>query len=169
MLSPLYGRSTCTSCRFCCSFKRSSLWETPIFTIENIEAIKAKHPEYLNCLETYEKDGTAYAQYSLSGQFTTDHPTEEVPCPFLDTSQGCILSDEEKPWDCKIWPLRVIKPKSSEPYIALTPTCPAVNALEPGLVKAFVKQRLAKDILQYAKMHPHLCKDASRSDFLKKI
>lgn len=168
MLSPILSKSDCAACRFCCSFRRVSMWETPVFTNENIEAIKANHPELLSELNTFTKDGSIYATYDLSDKYTTDNPDEEALCPFLDTNSGCILNAYEKPWDCKIWPLRVVKLENSDPYISLTPTCPSINKLNINDVKAFVESDLSEDLLEYAKKHPCLYK-TDRDDFLKPL
>lgn len=168
MLSSILSKTDCASCRFCCSFRRVSMWETPVFTKENIKAISENHPDLLNELHTFEKDGLKYATYDLSDKYVTDNPDEEAPCPFLDLSCGCILNSEEKPWDCKIWPLRVVKLPDSEPYISLTPTCPSINKLNIEDVKSFVKSSLEEDLLSYAKKYPCLYK-TDRDDFLKPL
>jgi len=165
MLTPILDKKTCAACRFCCSFRRVSMWETPIFTAENLDAIRTSHPAYQKELKTFERDGIIYATYDLSGKFMTENPEEEVPCPFLDPSRGCILTREEKPWDCKIWPLRVVKPAKGDPFIALTPTCQAINGLDAGTVRTFVKT-LEKALLLYAEKHPYLYK-SDMEGFLK--
>ena len=168
MLSPILKRSDCAACRFCCSFKRTSVWEIPIFTAENIEAISSVHPELLSCLHSFEHEGLVYARYDLSGYYCFDNADEEAPCPFLDPSSGCILSPEEKPWDCRIWPLRVVRPQGSAPFISLTPTCPAINRLGKDAVRSFVKDGLEDELLQYASMHPCLYK-TDRDGFLEPL
>ena len=40
MLSSILKKESCAACRFCCAFRRQSLWEVPIFTKENKEAIE---------------------------------------------------------------------------------------------------------------------------------
>jgi len=162
MLGKILKKEDCASCRICCSFKRTSLWETPIFTEENIEAIKTNPSLDETVLNVIEKDGYCYAKYDLSDQYKTDDADEEVPCPYLGES-GCILSDDEKPWDCKIWPLRVMN-KDGEIVVALTPTCPSINRLEFAYVKDFVSANLKKDITEYEAAHTFLIKEY-RSDF----
>jgi len=168
MLTPILTKKECAACRFCCSFRKASMWETPIFTAENLDAIRAAHPEFLGELNTFEYGGSLYASYDLSGKYSSDNPEEEVPCPFLDPERGCTLSAEEKPFDCKIWPLRVVKPSDGRPYVSLTPTCPAVNRLDIEFVKSFVRGSLEKEILLYAEKHPRLYK-TDRNGFLKSL
>lgn len=40
MLSKILKKSDCASCRFCCSFRRQSLWETPLFDLETKERLE---------------------------------------------------------------------------------------------------------------------------------
>lgn len=156
MLSGILKKEDCASCRFCCSFRRTSLWETPIFTEENITAIEADNRLNSEVLNIVKKDGFKFASYNLGNDYKTQDPFEEVPCPYLGEN-GCTLSSEEKPWDCKIWPLRVMK-KDQEPVIALTPTCPTINSLSIETVRQYVNDDLRNDILEYAKDHPYLIK-----------
>ena len=162
MLSGILKKEDCASCRFCCSFRRTSLWETPIFTKENIEAIKEDRLMDENALIVSEKDGYKKGTYDLSHDYKTDDPDEEVPCPYLGEN-GCVLNEKEKPWDCSIWPLRVMR-KENENVIALTPTCPSINRLDIGNVKEYVDENLRKDIMEYADKHPFLIKEY-RPDF----
>ena len=161
MLSGILKKEDCASCRFCCAFKRTSLWEVPIFTKENIESIKQDPDLDSSALNVTESDGYIKATYDLSSNYKTDNPLEEAPCPYLGKN-GCILSGSEKPWDCKIWPLRVMN-KDNEKVIALTPTCPSINKLELKDVRDYV-DGIRNDLLEYAWKHPFLVKEY-RADF----
>lgn len=158
MLSKILKKEDCAKCRFCCSFRRTSLWETPIFTEENINAIKSSSYD-ASVLNEFLSDNITYATYDLSDKYLTSDSEEEVPCPYLDQSSGCILSDEEKPWDCKIWPLRVTQKKEGRIVVALTPTCPSINKLGIEKVCDFVDDNLKKELVNYATAHPYLIKD----------
>lgn len=158
MLSKILNKETCAECRFCCCFRRTSLWETPIFTKENIDAIRNGNGKS-DVLKEIETPSGLYATYDLSDKYLTDDPDEEAPCPYLDPNRGCILSTEEKPWDCKIWPLRVVRQTDGEVTVALTPTCPAINKLDIDKVRTFVNEELRASLLDYADEHPYLIKD----------
>ena len=136
MLSKVLEKSTCAKCKFCCSFRRCSLWETPLF------------PE--NTVEKLESRG--------SYQFDMNDENEEVPCFFLDPDKGCTLSYEDKPFDCKIWPLRIMK-KDDEYVIALTPTCPSIGKEPSDELQKLVDDGLGDIIYDYAKTHPFIIKD----------
>lgn len=158
MLKEILRKEDCASCHFCCTFRRTSLWETPIFTGENIEAIDSDASRDGSSLRKFSSGDQTYATYDLSDKYLTDSPDEEAPCPYLG-EQGCLLNDEEKPWDCKIWPLRVMRKPDGEVVIALTPTCPSINKLDIEAVKAFVRTKLQDDLFAYAASHPYLIKD----------
>ncbi len=170
-LSPFINSADCASCRFCCSFRRCSIWETPIFTEENLSAIKAQDMEKGTNLSAhlvqFKTSGRTYARYDLTNAYKTQDSEEEVACPYLDTERGCILNEAEKPWDCKIWPLRVAKKKSGEIVIALTPTCPAVNKHDVNIITNYVNQHLRDRLLAYAMEHPQLIKEFEEDFFIE--
>ena len=150
MLSKILSRKTCAACKFCCSFRRQSLWETPLFPPEVVE--KLSKPNEYGVVGEF-RDG----QIILGGYRTAD-PEEEVSCTFLNPERGCILKPEDKPFDCSIWPLRIMR-KDGELVIALTPTCPSIGATpRPELIE-LVKNGLGETILEYAKAHPYIVKE----------
>ena len=149
MLSKILSRKTCAACKFCCSFRRQSLWETPLFSPEIAEKLQ-KTNEYGIVGEF--SDG----KIILKG-YRTDDPEEEVPCTFLDPERGCLLKPEDKPFDCSIWPLRIMD-KDGELVIALTPTCPAIGAVPNQALIDLVKNGLGEQIFEYAKTHPYIVK-----------
>ena len=162
MLSKILKKSDCASCRFCCSFRRQSLWEVPLFDRETKESLEKKFP---NVRFVPAEKNSFIAD--ISDEYKTDDPDEEVACPFLDSEKGCILSDKEKPFDCKIWPLRVIRKSSSEKkFVALDPVCPAINKLPFSEIQTLVKSELGEKILSYALSHPDIVKDW-RSGFIE--
>ena len=163
MLSEILSKEQCASCRFCCAFRRVSLWETPIFTKENIEAIKEDSNLDASSLLEFINENKTYARYDLSNAYKTEDSEEEAPCPFL-SENGCVLDNNEKPWDCKIWPLRVMKKKDGKTVIALTPTCPGVNKLDLETVREFCRRKLSDSLFEYAFEHPYLIKEY-REDF----
>ena len=158
MLGEILKKEDCASCRFCCSFRRCSLWETPIFTEENIDAIKNNTELDSDILNIFLSESKQYATYDLRNNYRTDDSEEETPCPYL-SNNGCILNAKEKPWDCKIWPLRVMKTDGGKLVIALTPTCPSVNKLDIEFIKSFVANKLADNLFEYALNHPFLIKE----------
>ncbi len=151
MLSEVLSKSTCAQCKFCCSFRRQSLWETPLFDDETIQKLSDEN-EYnvTGCFKN--------RQTQLDHLYKTADPEEEVPCTFLDPQKGCILKGEDKPFDCSIWPLRIMR-KDGRLVIALTPTCPAIGAAPNEKMTALVKDGLGQKIYDYALSHPYIVKD----------
>lgn len=159
MLSRVLSKQSCAACKFCCSFRRQSLWETPLFPPEVVEKL-SKPNEYgvVGEFATVETpQGPSAGRLVLEDKFRTDDPEEEVPCTFLDPHKGCILKAEDKPFDCSIWPLRVME-KGGELVIALTPTCPTIGATPRSELIALVKNGLGAKIFEYAKTHPYIVK-----------
>ena len=170
MLSSILAKSDCAACKFCCSFRRTSLWETPVFSAADLPALKALAPT-----AKFRATGTSGSSYTfdISDQYKTSDPNEEALCPFLDPSRGCTLPTELKPFDCKIWPLRAVSvPKQTESgpaqlAVALTPTCPAINKVPLQKVCDLAANGLGQQILDYAAGHPDMIKEYS--DFLSTI
>ena len=103
-------------------------------------------------------DNGKYGRMHLQDSYNTDDENEEVPCFFLDSDKGCTLSYEDKPFDCKIWPLRIMK-KDDEYVIALTPTCPSIGKEPSDELQKLVDDGLGDIIYDYAKTHPFIIKD----------
>ena len=150
MLSSILSKTTCAACKFCCSFRRQSLWETPLFPPEVVE--KLSKPNEYGVVGEF-RDGQI-----ILGGYRTDDSEEEVPCTFLDPQKGCILKGEDKPFDCSIWPLRIMD-KGGKLVIALTPTCPAIGAVPNQALIDLVKNSLGEQIFEYAKTHPYIIKE----------
>ena len=159
MLSAVLSKKTCAGCKFCCSFRRQSLWETPLVSEQFIKRHASRSDGTKIAYRiTTDKNGT-YASPDLTGCYKTSDSEEEAPCPFLDASRGCTLPAEEKPFDCKIWPLRLMQKKDGTLCVCLTPTCPAINALPLERMKALVCDGVGAQIAEHAKTHPYIIKE----------
>ena len=193
MLSSILAKSDCATCKFCCSFRRTSLWETPVFPAADLPKLQALNPdakfrpagsgaENAGNSTTPDQQPASPSSYTfdLRSSYHTDDPAEEAPCPFLDPARGCTLPQDLKPFECKIWPLRAVRTqKSSEPTeksksdsteslaVALTPTCPAINKVPLDQVRKLAESGLGRQILDYAADHPDIIKDFS--SFLSNI
>lgn len=164
MLSSILAKSDCATCKFCCSFRRQSLWETPIFDEERKNKLQRLYPNAK--FRTTGESGKSYT-FDISDAYKTQDPEEEGPCPFLDRTQGCTLPPELKPFDCKIWPLRAVHLQDSSIAIALTPTCPAINKIPLDQVRNLAASGLGNKILDYAAQNPDIIKEAD--SFLSNI
>lgn len=182
MLKKILSSKECASCKFCCSFRRQSLWETPVFSkdvkteLEKLFPDARFKPAGTTSDESQKSDPSLSIDRSLTNStnqfftidllpfYKTDDPEEEVRCPFLKDGKGCQLSDELKPFDCKIWPIRIVKAEDGTLSLALTPTCRAINKLDFENVKRFVNEELKEKILEFAEKNPQIIKPASQME-----
>lgn len=150
MLSSVLSRSDCANCRFCCSFRRKSLWETPLFDAETVEKLTELYPD-----AHFKPRGDAYT-IDIDDKYTTDDSEEEALCPF--NKSGCILGSDLKPFDCSIWPLRVMRYNGGL-AICLTPTCPVISKKPLSVMKDLASGEVGDRIADFAKSHPFIIKD----------
>lgn len=127
------------------------MWETPLFERSAVDKLSMRRgslvpDESLGCV-----------RIDLSECYKGTDEAEEVSCGFLDSEKGCMLSEEDKPFDCKIWPLRIMN-RDGELVIALTPTCPAINEVPTEVMKKLVDDGLGETIAKYATEHPYIVK-----------
>ncbi len=159
MLSEVLSKQSCAECGFCCSFRRQSLWELPRvpagFTEKYRTDISGEPIEYTFGVHK----NAEFAITELHGKYLTDDPDEEVRCPFLDPHKGCTLPDEDKPFDCKIWPLRYMELPDGELRVCLTPTCPEINKLPVGRMKQLADSGIGEKIAEYAEKYPFIIKE----------
>ena len=94
MLKSILSPAECAACRFCCSFRRKSLWETPLFERDMAVHLKLRYPG-----TRFREAGGDLVTFDLIHKYKTDNSEEEAPCPFL-SENGCKLDADEKPFDC---------------------------------------------------------------------
>ena len=152
MLSAILSKSQCANCGFCCVFRWQSRWETPLFSKENADAISQRYSR-----AKFRPVGDMLT-IDIDGEYKTDSAEEEAACFFLDKNKGCTLTDDEKPIDCKIWPLRIMN-KSGKLVIALTPTCAEINKLPVEEVRDLVHSGLGQIIKDEAAKYPDMIKE----------
>lgn len=165
MLSEVLKKEECAACRFCCSFRRKSLWEVPKLPAYFTEKYKTdplgRDIKYIHLSEEdlpesngmADKDGVIT---DLRGLYQTDDPEEEASCPFLDLQKGCILPPEDKPFECSAWPLRYMHMPDGSYKVCLTPTCPSVNKVAIDILKQKTKEAWHEQMEDYAKAHPYI-------------
>lgn len=91
-------------------------------------------------------------------QSAENFPDDEIfYCPALDKNTGCILGDE-KPFDCKIWPYRVMNFKGSK-VITVCPVCGEIFSRPLRELVDFLECGLAVKIDEYSNEHPDIVKD----------
>lgn len=145
MLKKILSGKRCAECRLCCSFDKTDVWETPVFSQKTRDKLLELRPE----TEFDERDGEFYLKF---GELKDD---ELFVCPAL-TEHGCILGDD-KPFDCRIWPYRIMKIGDIR-AIALASICTEMYSRPLSELTEFLKDGLAIKIFNYADAHPQIVK-----------
>ncbi len=143
MLTKILSRSTCAACRLCCQFDASDIWELPVLPAETAAVVQQQKPDI-----EFISSGTevTFAAPPLKG-------TELFACPML-TEQGCGLSEQEKPFDCKVWPFRLMQMENGKLCIAVSELCNGMHSYTDTQLQAFLKEGLAETMFAYAEQHP---------------
>ena len=88
----------------------------------------------------------------LDDKYLTDNNEEEALCYF--NRKGCILPAHLKPFDCKLWPFRLMKNGDSL-SLALVPSCPWIKKDDTLKLKE-VADSVLKEAKEDAKTHPEI-------------
>lgn len=120
MLSKVLNKTTCAKCKICCEFDKKDEWEIPV--INN----KLKQQLDENGIKTFEINGC----YKYDLEFEDD---KTKFCPFHNENIGCTLDEENKPFDCKIWPLRIMNNKGKR-VLAVANLCPSFSKDKQDLI-----------------------------------
>ncbi len=144
MLKKILSPETCGKCRVCCVFDKDDIWEIPLISEELHTRIVQKRPEL-------KMTGRGKSSYVFDMEFKDNGLTY---CPALSET-GCTLGDN-KPFDCRIWPLRAMK-KGDDIVITISPVCESVNPDDKN-VKALAEE-LAPIIFDEADKNPDIIKE----------
>lgn len=151
MLKGLLEKSTCAKCKVCCVFDHYDIWETPIFTQQEMQKVIQLKPD----VNIMQKGNCATFRIDpLIGD-------ELFVCPVLDTGKGCLLGDE-KPFECRIWPYKVMNFEGRR-VIAISPVCESVNGKPLSEIVSFLKNGLSERIFEYADQYPEIVKEYDTS------
>lgn len=147
MLKGLLSKSVCGECRICCGFDNTDLWEMPVMNEKTKNKLEYLRPgtEFIGDEDSY----TVKCKELSHGEL--------FYCPALDKNTGCILG-EEKPFDCKIWPYRVMNFKGSK-VITVCPVCKEIFSRPLRELVEFLEGGLAEKIDEYSNKHPDIVKD----------
>lgn len=146
MLTHIFSPSVCAQCRLCCNFCQRSAWETPFLEPGMAEAMKQRHIPL-----TVRKNGSQ----TLALSYHTSDPEEICNCPLLNTQSGCSLLREERPFECRVWPIRLMYDECNHLCIACYKDCPALHSIDTwdSLVR-FATGPLLPTLLDYAARFP---------------
>ena len=109
MLKKILSRTTCAACQLCCQFDASDIWELPVLPKETVAAIQKYRPETAFVPVGAEQ---TFAAPPLKGE-------ELYACPVL-TEHGCGLLEQDKPFDCKVWPFRLMRTENGAVCISIS-------------------------------------------------
>ena len=118
MISHIITPEQCATCRLCCQFTRASQWETPSLSPQQANSLRERGIPLMR-----REDGSATFALHYSAEDAEDAC---APCPLLDPGRGCVLPRVERPIECRIWPLRLMRRKDGSLCIALYRNCPAI-------------------------------------------
>ena len=118
MLTHLFTPEQCAQCKLCCNFRRSSAWETPALDASLAEALQAAGTPLV-----HRGDGSCSFRLTYHGS----DPAETADCPMLDPRRGCTLPREQRPFECRIWPLRLMRTADGRLALGLYLGCPALT------------------------------------------
>ncbi len=130
MLTSILPPSVCATCRLCCNFLPESVWETP--ALEPTAATRLREL------------GVALAQRPEGGEtialkFAPECPSEAADCPLLDKCAGCRLPRTERPLECRLWPLRLMRNEAGVIVVACYTACPGLAAVPASALLALAE------------------------------
>ncbi len=142
MLREILSPQTCAACRLCCGFDRTDLWELPVLPPETVAVVQR-----LN-------DKTAMTDKNGEAVFAAPdlHDDELFSCPML-CQTGCTMG-AEKPFDCQVWPFRLMQDKEDAVRITVADYCPGIKSYSLEQLRDFLRKGLAQKMLDYAQQHP---------------
>jgi len=133
MLTKILNENDCAGCRLCCGFFKSEIWEVPVIDDDLARLIDEKYIP-----------GAEYDFIGSGRVFKAGYDQNGICfCPALGEN-GCVL-EGDKPFDCKIWPFRVMKLGGFN-VIALSPLCKKVNEKPLSELVRFVDEELTEKI-----------------------
>ncbi len=147
MLTEILSREECAKCRICCCFDSYDIWEAPVVSKELADVIVKEHKPDLE----FVPKGDSFVM-----KMDREENEDLYYCSVLDHSKGCLLGTG-KPFDCSIWPLRVMRFEGKR-VIALSPVCPVVIKKPVSEVVALAK-KLQSKIFSEADKNPDLVKN----------
>lgn len=141
MLDAILSKAQCAECRLCCSFDSYGLFDTPVIVPEAAEGISGRCPD----VEFWDRGSHRLLK------MVKQEEGDVYLCPLLDPCSGCRMGDE-KPFDCRIWPLRIME-REGRLVIALSMLCPEVKKLSPEQVRG-TAEALSGQLFEYAHKYP---------------
>lgn len=144
MLSKVFTSEACAKCRLCCNFCRASVWETPALDEAEAKELSARGAPVV-------RRGEAW---TIRLDFKDDAADAVADCPLLDRARGCTLDAGHRPFECRIWPLRLMRDEEGRVFVACYRNCPALDGGNWQRLVDLVKGELAGVLSERARNHP---------------
>lgn len=145
MLTHLFTPEQCAQCKLCCNFRRCSAWETPA-----LEPSAADELHTAGVPLCTREDGSCTFQL----HFRTNDPKETANCPMLDPATGCTLPRDKRPFECRIWPLRLMYKGDGKLALGLYMHCPALTPAVRARLIAEATGPMLPTLVDYAQQFP---------------
>ncbi len=167
-MKQIVSHEQCQRCGECCRFRANRQDFAPIFTAEEVEAIRAVRPNLPEFIPFKDSKNT----YQIVLQ-PAKHPDPVYPyvCPFLDEDQYACSIYDVRPFDCRVWPFIILKIKETGEVQLAHFTGKACLALEEVSGEDFreyeqyMQQMVTSpDFLQFLREHPDLIWEHEGSD-----
>ena len=151
MLTDILSPEDCAACRLCCHFHRESAWETPAIEAALVDAYRRLEPAPPL---RRRPDGSASFELNFEGRAAD----ESAPCPMLDCRSGCRLPREERPMECRLWPLRLMRRHGTDGreqvLLGCYRDCPGVQRCGMETLRRFAEEKLKALLLEHARRLP---------------
>ncbi|MBQ8906636.1 MAG: hypothetical protein IJY85_09765 [Ruminococcus sp.] len=144
MLQPLLLPHDCASCRLCCSFDDSDLWELPLMTAKTAEQVAQLSPQ-----SVLEPCGSGFIPVPRAQEWDEKGLYR---CPALGEN-GCRLPREERPFECLVWPFRVME-RDGAYIICVSELCAPICRHPRERLLEKLRGGLAERMFRYAQAYP---------------
>lgn len=144
MVKQILPPEKCVKCKGCCYFDKSDIYEVPDIL-----------PELAKYIEENYKN-IKLVKYGSIYRFEFPENLKEgdiFTCPML-AETGCVLRDD-KPFDCRIYPFRIMNDKNGKCHVAVSDYCSGVKGISLSDMREFLlSSGLYTKIMEYKKLNP---------------
>ncbi len=137
MLDGIVTTEDCMRCKACCTFHDDDKVDAPLFTNDQREEVEASD---------YGQRVTFSPKNNMWQVDLVDRGNGSYVCPLLDKETHRCNARAVNNFDCRTWPFYVMKQKTGETNLTLSPDCPAAA---PRLNDPEVQERIAGRVLPF--------------------
>lgn len=144
MVKAILPPEKCMHCKGCCYFDSTDIYEVPDILSELADYIVRNYSDtrLIKCGEIYRFE---FPENLKEGEIFT--------CPML-SEKGCVLGDN-KPFDCKIYPFRIMNDKNGKCHVAVSNYCGGIKELGIEEMREFLlSSGLYTKIMDYKAINP---------------